>query len=149
MARSKDKLDAVKSEMNQKNPKNLVLTLQIDFGKLMSADELSELLKSTFQKFDLSKISELFAFYNHGTLKMGRVESIADDSTEQFQINVVSVWILLCAIRRLFPLNQTPSQFHINISSILAEKQQEFFSLYNSSKNNILFYFVLLLRIKF
>lgn len=149
MARSKDKLDAVKSEMNQKNPKNLVLTLQIDFGKLMSADELSELLKSTFQKFDLSKISELFAFYNHGTLKMGRVESIADDSTEQFQINVVSVWILLCAIRRLFPLNQTPSQFHINISSILAEKQQEFFSLYNSSKNYILFYFVLLLRIKF
>ena len=103
----------------------------------MPVDELSELLKSSFEKYDLSKIFELFVFYNHGTLKMGQVEAIADDSTEQFQINVVSIWTLLCAIRKLFPLDKTPSQFHINISSILAEKQQELFSLYNSSKNQI------------
>lgn len=76
---------------------------------------------------------ELYVFYNHGTLKVESVDKIADSATEEFQINVVSVWTLMSALRELFPVKITPIQFHINMSSLLATQITKLLSIYNSS----------------
>ena len=133
MARNIDKLEEIKNEMNTKNPKNLVLTVQLDFSKTKKVDDLAKIIDSLFKSLDLSKVNEMLVFYNHGTLIMGSIETNADHASEQFQINVISVWVLLSAIRKLFTLEKVPSQFHVNISTSLADFQQESFSIYNTS----------------
>ncbi len=80
---------------------------------------------------------ELYVFYNHGTLKLECVEKVADSATSEFQINVVSIWILMAALRDMFPSDLVPKQYHINISSLLATLVQPMCSLYSSSIEKI------------
>ena len=107
--------------------------MQLDFSKTKKVDDLAKIIDSLFKSLDLSKVNEMLVFYNHGTLIMGSIETNADHASEQFQINVISVWVLLSAIRKLFTLEKVPSQFHVNISTSLADFQQESFSIYNTS----------------
>ena len=113
---------------------NKIITLEFDFSKEVKVTELADLLKTTLKDEKLNQVSELYVFYNHGTLQLATIERSADMASNEFQTNVVSVWTLMSAIRHLFPLNLFPTQFHVNISSLLADKPQESFSLYNTSK---------------
>lgn len=112
---------------------NKIITLGFDFGKAVKVAELTELLKSALKDEKLSQVSELYVFYNHGTLQLATIERSADMASNEFQINVVSIHTFMAAIRHLFPLNLFPTQFHINISTLLANKPQESFSLYCTS----------------
>ena len=113
---------------------NKIITLGFDFSKAVKVAELTELLKAALKDEKLNQVSELYVFYNHGTLQLATIERSADMASNEFQTNVVSVHIFMAAIRHLFPLNLFPTQFHINISSLLANKPQESFSLYCSSR---------------
>ena len=135
IARHQEALERVRTEMLDSSSSSLhVLTMFIDFAKTFQVAELSKLIKDVLQCERLGHLSELFVFYNHGTLRLSTIERLADDVAEEFQINVCSVWTLMSTIRQLFPLNLVPNQFHVNISSLLATQLRELYSAYNSSK---------------
>ena len=54
-------------------------------------------------------------------------------AADEFQTNVISVWVLMSAIFTICPLSLVVNQFHVNISSLLASKPMSQFSIYNSS----------------
>lgn len=131
IARDLAKLHEVKAELIKENSQNNVLTLSYDFSRVTNVETLTDILRNnlTDQNFD-----EMYVFYNHGTLKIAGVELVADDATNEFQINVISVWQLLAAIRRLFPNNIVPKQYHINISSLVATQMSKMCSVYSSTR---------------
>jgi short-subunit dehydrogenase len=134
IARDQAKLDQVKNEIKSKLPAsshNEIHTLSLDFSRHMKVEQLSEIFNKLFNVQDLYK--QLFVFYNHGTLRLSPLENIANHVNDEFQINVTSVWILMTAIRQMFPLTVIPIQFHINISSLLATKVFKYFSIYSTS----------------
>ena len=136
IARSIEKLDYLKSELqsHNKNGSNKFESLPLDFSKgiYQKANYIDELNK-VLNKFDLQNLSELYVFYNHGTLVLNDVEKSADDVSENFETNVLSVWKFLAAVRELFPNDKIAVQYHINTSSKLATSFQHGFSLYSSS----------------
>ena len=137
IARDLDKLEKVRSQMTSQT--NRIRLMQMDFSRAeQTVDELEEKLKLAINdddSFVSSQIKELIVFYNHGTLRLDTVERVATFALQEFQVNVTSVWLFLAAIRKLFPLNMIRTQFHVNISSLLATKFHELFSIYSSSKN--------------
>ena len=112
---------------------NKVVLLPFDFNTPTSVSELAHILTQKLDGVDLSMVKELLVFYNHGTLRIGSVESNADHVAEHFQVNVTGVWIMLAAIRSLFTIENTPTQFHINLSTPLVSKPLQPFSLYSAS----------------
>ena len=137
MARNQEALEKVRSQMLESASTTSsfrVLTMTIDFAKTYQVAELSKLIKEVLQSERLGHLSELYVFYNHGTLRLSTIERLADDVAEEFQINVCSVWTLMSTVRQLFPLNLVPNQFHVNMSSLLATQVKELYSAYNSSK---------------
>ena len=133
IARNKDRLDQVKQEMYAFTDKNKVVVISFDFSKHEQVDQVSQLLSSHLIGEDLNNIKELYVFYNHGTFKMEMVEAAADHAPEEFQTNVLSVWTFLTAVRNMFSIDQVPTQFHVNISSLLATKVGRLCSLYSTS----------------
>lgn len=134
IARDQSKLDEVKDEMKSKlgtSSQNIINTLSLDFSQHMKVEQVLDILTKMIKGH--SAFNQLFVFYNHGTLKLSPLENIANKVNDEFQINVTSVWILLTAIRQMFPLNSTPIQFHVNISSLLATKVFKYFSVYCTS----------------
>jgi NAD(P)-dependent dehydrogenase (short-subunit alcohol dehydrogenase family) len=144
IARDQPKLEEVKAQMSKENSnlvhsstKNKFVVLAMDFSSHFTTKEMFELIKSSLTnngEQQLDKLDELYVFYNHGTLSLAPVEEIADQMDEQFRTNVTSVWILMAAIREMFPISMVPVQFHINISSLLATKLIESFSAYSASR---------------
>jgi short-subunit dehydrogenase len=140
IARDQAKLDQVKAEMKNKMPtssQNVIHTLSLDFSIQMKVEQVYEILNKIVN--DQNSYKQLFVFYNHGTLKLSPLEKIADHVNDEFQINVTSVWVLMAAIRQMFPLNAVPTQFHVNISSLLATKVLKHFSIYNTSNFKLKF----------
>lgn len=140
IARDSNKLEQVKAEMvKEKSPNiafsNRIITISHDFSKNITVAECSQLIKDSIKDEKLQFLTELYVFYNHGTLKIATIEQCADHSLNEFQINVTSVWVLMATIRQLFPLNLVPTQFHINISSLWASKLQESCSIYNATRS--------------
>lgn len=138
IARSRENLENIKSKMLDINEidgenSNQVLVLPYDFSKSTQVEELANLIKKTIRETDLDLIKEFYAFYNHGNLKIGTIETNADVAAEHFQVNVLSVWTLLAAIRKIISIQNTPLQFHINLSTPLSSKPHGPFSLYSSS----------------
>jgi len=132
IARSLDKLDELKRKLASKKPLNQYKTLKIDFSneKVDYANEL----KNSFKELILTEVKDLLVFYNHGSLIISDVESSANDINEFFEVNVLSVWKFLSAVRELFPADKVPKQFHINTSSKLATSFSAGMSAYSSSK---------------
>ena len=145
MARNKENLEEVRrtmmesTEMDDENS-NQVFILPYDFSKTTSVEGMAKLIKETLKDTDLSLLQELLAFYNHGNLQIGTIETNADRAAEHFQVNVVSVWTLLAAIKKLFTLEKIPLQFHINLSTPLSTKPHGPFSLYSSSNYQVFDY---------
>ena len=133
IARDKDRLNQVKQEMNAFTDKNKVVVISYDFSQHEQVEQVTHLLSSHLIGQDLSNIKELYVFYNHGTFKMEMVAAAADHAPAEFQTNVLSVWTLLAAVRNMFSLDQVPTQFHVNISSLLATKVGHLCSLYSTS----------------
>ncbi len=138
IARDLAKLEQVKAELIKENPHSDVFLLSYDFEQSSNTEKMSELLKTALNLNDTAKFSELYVFYNHGTLRLATVDQVADHATKEFQINVISVWTLLAALRSLFPIDQAPTQFHVNISSLLATQMTRLCSVYSSSLTNFL-----------
>jgi len=139
MARSKKNLENVRSKMMEANEMgeencNQVLILPWDFSKSIQVEEMINMIKRSIRETNLTLLKELFAFYNHGNLQIGTIETNADRAAEHFQVNVLSVWNILAAIKKIFTLETTPLQFHINLSTPLSSKPHGPFSLYSSSK---------------
>jgi len=132
IARDLTKLEQVKAEINKESPNSEVILLGYDFGQLSDTQKMSQLLKTALN--ETTKFTELYVFYNHGTLRLASVDQVADHTSQEFQINVISVWTLLAAVRNLFPISQVPTQFHVNISSLLATQMSKMCSVYSSSK---------------
>ena len=136
IARDEAKLESVIKEDSFK-PTNRYCTLKIDFS---NDDDYKKEIENILKKEDLKYMSELFVFYNHGTLNLLKIEDAAKISTQFYQINVISVWKLLAAILALFPINENLKQYHINTSSKMAFVHLPLYSLYTSSKY---YYFLL------
>jgi sepiapterin reductase len=135
LARDLDKLEQVKREI-ESNSTNQVVLLQIDFSVSRRTNELVDLLNSKLANLiDVNSIDELYVFHNHGTLHFGRVDELGDSASREFQINVVSVWEFLSAIRKLFPDNLVAKQFHVNISTMLATSVEALFSAYCTTRS--------------
>ena len=139
ISRDLSNLEYVKNDMlKEKSPNialsNKIITLSHDFSRNVDVNQCLDILKSLFKNEDFSFVTELYVFYNHGSLRIGTIEKVADYSLNEFQINVASIWVLIAAIRHLFPLDLVPSQFHINISSLWASKLQESCSIYNCTR---------------
>ena len=144
IARDQHKLNEVREQMAKSKSKcaslqNKIVTLSHDFSKRVAVADMLALIRQTLAAAaaDVDRIQELYVFYNHGTLKIATIETIADRVADEFQVNVCSVWILMAAIRQLFPLNLVATQFHVNISSLLATKLLESCSIYSSSKEKL------------
>lgn len=140
IARDLAKLEKVKSDMeSEKSPNiafsNKIITLSHDFNKNINVAECTTLIKSLIKDEKLNFVTELYVFYNHGTLKIATIEKVADEALNEFQINVASIWVLMATVRQLFPLNLVPTQFHVNISSLWASKLQESCSIYNATRS--------------
>ena len=141
IARNMNKLEDVKSLLREQksNETNVYTTFKFDFSNqnYQTVDYLKE-FTSFLNGYDLSKISELFVFYNHGTLILSSVENSIQHLNEFFETNVLSVWKLLGCIRQLFQIEKTPKQYHINISSKSAYNLHPHLSAFSSSKKCIL-----------
>ena len=137
VARDEQKLELVKNEIKTLSPNNQVFLLKLDFSDAnLNVEILAESLRLSFLKFIDSSLSfkQIFAFYNHGTICFGKVDENADKAASEFQINVVSVWQFMNAIRKLFPTDQITVQFHVNISTLLASKFEKQLSLYSTTR---------------
>lgn len=146
IARNEKLLEDVKTQMKNDST-NKIFILKIDFGKEARVEEFVELIKKTLLAEDLKDLRELYVFYNHGTLQTGSVEQIADKASQEFLINVTSVWLFLASIRTLFAIDVIPTQFHVNISSLLATKVQESLSIYCASMITISFNLIYMKKI--
>lgn len=132
VARDLAKLNEVANEMTKANSLSEVLTMSYDFSQVAKTEDLKNLLNARLKQKEA--FDELYVFYNHGTLKIDSVEKVADQATNEFQINVISVWTLMSALREMFPLNSVKKQFHINISSLLATALDKMCSVYCSTR---------------
>lgn len=136
IARDLKKLEQVKTEMSRASRENKYFVVKLDFSRNYKLDELISLLRTLFVNYiDLTLIKELYVFYNHGTLIFGQTDEIGDKVSEQFQINVISVWLLMNVIRRMFPESQCPLQFHVNMSTLMASKAEKRFSVYCTTRS--------------
>lgn len=133
VARNEALLNEVKSKIS--DPENTALVLKIDFSNDLKVDEYVKLITESLKAIDLTGLSELYVFYNHGTIRLGSLEEVADVSLHEFTTNVTSVWGFVAAIRKVLPIEKHPKQFHINISSLLASKTTANLSIYCSSIN--------------
>lgn len=134
IARDEEKLADVKNQIMSLSPMNQVFLMKIDFSHDLSKDQMTSLIKKNFADTQLNKIKELFIFYNHGTLRLEPIESAEEKKKQEFQINVFSVWTLICAFKEIFPLETIPLQYHINISSLMATLALKNYSTYCTSK---------------
>ena len=115
---------------------NKIATIELDFSKSsLSVSDLSDLIKQSVSGLSLSNLEEFYVFYNHGTLRIATIEMASDWVAQEFQTNVNSVWLLMAAVRQMFPLNLVPTQFHVNFSTLLTTKLLESCSVYSASKN--------------
>jgi short-subunit dehydrogenase len=135
IARDISKLESIKEDFLQKRYEtNRYYTLKIDFSvNSIGTDEYKVELENILKNESLVNLTELFVFYNHGTLELLPVEEAAKISADFYQINVISVWKFLAAIRALFPICEGLKQFQINISSKMATMTLPSYSLYTSS----------------
>lgn len=141
IARNHTKLDEVKTKINIANQTGhiSVRTLQIDFSHPAKVNDYAEKVRDVLSDVDLSQVKELLTFYNHGTMKTGSIEDVADSAVDEFTANVTSVWLFLSAVRMVFPIEAVSKQFHINISSILASQPAASISIYCSSNFKVIF----------
>ncbi|CAF0793486.1 unnamed protein product [Brachionus calyciflorus] len=136
LARDEVKLEEVKNKLTSESAENKIINLKLDFSVNYQKTELMHMIKSSLNSTDLKEIKEAYIFYNHGTLKLGSIESVAENLNEDFQINVFSVWTLTSVLSDILPLEQVPTQFHINISSLLASLVQKNYSVYNTTRSS-------------
>jgi short-subunit dehydrogenase len=136
MSRDEIKLKETQNEMRLLNDQtsNEIKTIQIDFSQNSSVDNYIQQLTTNVDQLKTCQFDQIIIFYNHGTLLLGKVEEVADKVSNEFQINVTSVWCLMAALRQLFPIDKIPSQFHINISTLNSTRLLNDFSSYSASK---------------
>ena len=108
--------------------------LKIDFSDSKNGvDEYKNYLTDLLDLNEICKqLSEMYVFYNHGTLELMPIEEAANICAEFYQTNVISVWKLLSAVRSLFPIRGGLTQYHINMSSKMAYLNVPSYSLYTS-----------------
>jgi short-subunit dehydrogenase len=143
MARSEEKMLEIRAEMEKTKSNNLtlenkVIILKQDFSINYKVEEQSKFINEALH-CDLKSINELYVFYNHGSMKIGKVEDVADNTPEEFQINTISIWTLLASLNKIFPISKVQKQFHINISSDWARIPHDSVSVYNISLSIYLF----------
>lgn len=131
VARNQGLLDEVKSKIA--GPSS-VYTLRVDFSIDAKINDYTEAIKSSLSGDAQTAFDELYVFYNHGTLKIGSLDEVAESSSQEFVTNVTSVWVFMSAIRQLFPANVILKQFHINISSLWATMTSASVSIYCASR---------------
>lgn len=140
MARNKAQLEQTRLEMLNKKSSNIasqnkIATIELDFSKSsLSVSDLSDLIKQSVSGLSLSNLEEFYVFYNHGTLRIATIEMASDWVAQEFQTNVNSVWLLMAAVRQMFPLNLVPTQFHVNFSTLLTTKLLESCSVYSATR---------------
>lgn len=131
VARNQDLLDEVKSKIAAPSSAH---TLRVDFSIDAKINDYVEAIKSSLRGNAPTEFDELYVFYNHGTLKIASLDEVAESSSQEFVTNVTSVWVLMSAIRKLFPADVIPKQFHINISSLWATMTSASVSIYCASR---------------
>ena len=140
IARDFNKLIQVKEELENQSTANKIIINSFDFSNHMPYMNMVEILNQNLKDILLSDLKELYVFYNHGTLKIENILKSSDEAQQEFQINVLSVWTLLGALKHIFPIENVPIQFHVNISSLWASLPTVNVSTYNTSyKFNIFF----------
>jgi short-subunit dehydrogenase len=138
MARNVTKLEETKKEMTLIDDKNILL-VPIDFSLDLKTNDYLKIIKDSLTSISdkITNFNELFIFYNHGTDLIGYIQNVADNMSNEFITNVTSIWCLMAALMKLFPVDQNPVQFHINMSSLCATLIGNKSSQYSASKLNL------------
>lgn len=142
ISRNQDLLNETKSKIltssSSDTSSSAIHTLRIDFSIEVKVSDYVNMLKSSLGgggsgDDNLTHFDELYVFYNHGTLKIGSIDELAESASQEFITNVTSVWLFLSAVRKVFTLETIPRQFHINMSSLMATKTTNSMSVYCAS----------------
>ena len=147
IARDYKKLEAIKHELLEKsNKSNEYILLKIDFSdSSVGVDEYKKYLTDILNINQMQdRLNEIYIFYNHGTLELMPIEDSASISAEFYQTNLISVWKFLSAIRSIFPISDSITQYHINTSSKMAHIKVASYSLYTSCKQYGIYLFLII-----